>query len=382
MKLKNILSIFCFLSIVVSCSMEDETILNDISKEIDNSTENVAYVSVNIASLGTKTKSTATSSGSSEPYDPLNGDYISTCYLLLLNDEGKIINRSYTTYAYPGLESLEEIKVLTKVRSVSRAIAIVNSSISTDVINACDNFDDLQKKMIETDAFHRVKLGEGKIIWSADFEGSSSTKENVPVLSINDPIVVQQLTANIDLTKFQVKYTDGVETPEVRLTKVSFSNLPKTMGLFETIENPEYASTDNLIPSNVLSDLYDPNSLVIENVITPDVLNLSTGEVKSKGTELNHSNAFFLSVFPNQSIENPITMHMTFTVDGKEDTRTYIINRPTDNGFNNQSGHDYVEAGYWYHMKLILHVTSAGIGELEVTGWKEVIIGGDGVEFK
>lgn len=38
MKLKNILSFFCFLAAMASCSMDDETVMNDISKEINSST--------------------------------------------------------------------------------------------------------------------------------------------------------------------------------------------------------------------------------------------------------------------------------------------------------------------------------------------------------
>ena len=77
---------------------------------------------------------------------------------------------------------------------------------------------------------------------------------------------------------------------------------------------------------------------------------------------------------------NPVTLHLAFTVDGKRETRDYVIN---PDRATNTTGHGWVEPGNWYRLNVIVHVTAAGIESLEVVGWNEVLVGGNnGVEFK
>ena len=70
MKLTNILSIFVLLAVTISCSMDDETVFNDMDKEIQNSLESYAYfnIGMNGGDIATKTSS-ATDGGTENPDD-------------------------------------------------------------------------------------------------------------------------------------------------------------------------------------------------------------------------------------------------------------------------------------------------------------------------
>ena len=79
MKLKNILSMVCFLCLVFSCSMDDETVMNDMQNQLEK--ENVSNGNV-LLSFNIGSTDLATRSG--EEGDPeTNGKRINSCSMIL-----------------------------------------------------------------------------------------------------------------------------------------------------------------------------------------------------------------------------------------------------------------------------------------------------------
>ena len=76
MKLKNILSVVCFLFVATACSMEDSILDDDSSKLVPE--DGSAYVSAVINLEGTQTK--ATTGNSSDPQEYV-ADAIASCAL-------------------------------------------------------------------------------------------------------------------------------------------------------------------------------------------------------------------------------------------------------------------------------------------------------------
>ena len=95
MKLKNILSVLCFLFIAVACSMEDD-IMNDVDKEIQTSSEVYATLGVSLATDGIQTRSAEY--GDEE--EAIGGENtVTNCYVAVFEKESK---RYLTSRLYQG----------------------------------------------------------------------------------------------------------------------------------------------------------------------------------------------------------------------------------------------------------------------------------------
>lgn len=357
---------------LVACSMEDD-ILSDISsnKKIQSGLVNL-HLSISTSSQSTK--AAGATNGSVSEGTPLSGDYISSCYLMLLNDGGDIVYRSSVTKE--GAITSLDMDVYVKENTVSKSIAVVNASHLSSELDKCNTLEEL-KKVTDTSADYRTKVGEGTISWN-------NKTDKIGIQFVTTSIVTKQITAGLDLTGFYVKYVDGVEDTDVRLTGAYLSNLKTSTLLFKEGSNDYMDKTGNLISATIpVRDAAGNTIGSKDNIVTPNVLNTgfnstnykNSGSILKKGTDLNHENCFFKSIFPNTT-EKSVTLTLEFNVNGKVETRDYIINR------YNTLGH-LVEAGNWYRLDVIVTVTPSGIGELQVLPWEEVLIGGnDGIEFK
>lgn len=352
MKLKNILSIICLLLGLASCSGED-TMMNDVTNEIENAVNESAYVSVNVKSAVSSTKANTT--GSSNDYSTLQSS-ISNCYLLLLNEGGDILYRASKQYQNQVANvSLEDFRILVKVNSVSKVIAVINASSDFQKeLDDCISLNQLNKAR-ETDAAYNLAIGEGKIDWK-DVTGSSSTINNVPTVSV-DGIVANYRVAAFALSDFSVKYYDcDPTTAVVQLENVWLTDMKSNVGLYDegidfnsTKENDGSVSANNNFES--LRNILDMYSYAKEN-----------GYIK-EFFRLNHDNATFKFIFPNTDSSKPVTAHLKFSVkrDNKEIQyfyREYVINRPTGDDFKNNvsEGKTYVHPGYWYNLGVTVHV--------------------------
>lgn len=352
MKLKNILSIICLLLGLASCSGED-TMMNDVTNEIENAVNESAYVSVNVKSAVSSTKANTT--GSSSDYATLPSS-ISNCYLLLLNEDGDILYRASKQYQEQVTNvSLDDFKILVKVNSVSKVIAVINASYDFQKeLDNCISYDQL-KEAREMDAAYNLAIGEGSIDWK-DVTGSSSTINNVPTVSV-DGIVANYRVAAFALSDFSVKYYDcDPKTAVVQLENVWLTDLKSNVGLYDegidfnsAKENDGSVSTNNNFES--LRNIPDMYSYAKEN------------EYIKEFFRLNHDNATFKFIFPNTDSSKPVTAHLKFSVkrENKETQyfyREYVINRPTGEDFENEVSGDkiYVHPGYWYNLGVTVHV--------------------------
>ena len=384
MKLRNILSIFCFLAAMASCSMEDDTMMNDLGGIMETAGENV-YLSVNIGTGTGTTKASVPTTGTAENKPSISGDLINRCILYLL-DGDKVLavadtilktkegNDDYTT-------SLQ-MKFLTKFSKNSlKLVAVVNydGTMKSDYL-ACSTLSELET-IRETNAPIRVMVGQVDGIKLT--AGSPSTKD-APTTDAGK-ITVTPRVACIDLIGFDVKYKTD-KHPEVKLTGVYYNNLKKEVGLFD--EGKDDFVTGWQQDLNFfridLDKVYDSKSNLVDFPKGP-----LTVEDKEDGTgncndKLSLNKSFFVA-FPNTNANKPVQMQITFTVDGKEYDRTYIINRPADGSFANNTGTKYVNAGYWYRLKATVNISSDKVDcdvVCSTLDWKYNDLSGDMIETK
>ena len=168
MKLKNILSVICILLAVVSCSMEDEVLDGNSTNLILE--KGAAYVTVDISTAKATTK--AVGRGESHINGSLAGDYINSCYLLLLDNDGNIVNRAFAT-ELSGTTVKYEKNILVKVGAVTKIIAVVNGSHLHEKLDACTTLSQI-RAIRDDKAEHRVKVGEGTIVIISSVTGTTS----------------------------------------------------------------------------------------------------------------------------------------------------------------------------------------------------------------
>lgn len=353
MKLKNILSIIGFLFVVISCSVEEDTIMNDVTNNIEkNEVSGSAYVSVSVKSEQSATKATTGNTG--EPSDYEGACLISNCYMLLLNNKNEILYRSFKDYGNESVESvsIEDFKILVKFASVTKVIAVVNASVDfRNEINACTTLDELRDKR-EFEASSVLSFGEGVISWDG-LEGSSSTINGVPVVKVSG-IIAKNRVANVELSKFNIKYFDCDENShQVKLENFWLTGMKESVGLYEEGEN------------TITSESYENGEVKQNNF--DELRNIQGKYSKEENEEfilenfnLNQEQATFRYIFPNTNGSEKVTAHLRFSVTTAHGTnyyeREYIVNRPTGEGFTNNSGTEYVNPGYWYLLNVTVHV--------------------------
>lgn len=355
MKLKNILSIICFLFVVASCSVEDDTIMNDVTNNIENEITGSAYVSVGVRSGQSATK--ATEGNASEPSGYGYSHPISNCYLLLLDDADNILYRAFKDYGDEPVSSVpaNDFKILVKVGSVTKAIAVINASVDfRDKIKVCITLDDLKDKR-ELDASSILAIGEEQINWEG-VNGSESTKIDVPVVNVSG-IVAKTRVANVELSKFNIKYFDCDEqSHKVQLENFWLTGMKKGVGLYDEGGN----ETESESADDEISEIGENNNLgklrENEDKYSKEVSDSFIHEKFILIQEL----ATFRYVFPNTNGSQKVTAHLRFSVTTAHGTkyyeREYIVNRPTGDGFTNNSETEYVNPGYWYQLNVTVHV--------------------------
>lgn len=355
MKLKNILSIICFLFVVASCSVEDDTIMNDVTNNIENEITGSAYVSVGVRSGQSATK--ATEGNASKPSDYGCSHPISNCYLLLLDDADNILYRAFKDYGDEPVSSVpaSDFKILVKVGSVTKAIAVINASVDfRDKIKVCITLDDLKDKR-ELDAFSVLAIGDGKIDWG-NIKGSESTINSVPVVEVSS-IVAKNRVANVELSKFNIKYFDCDEkSHKVQLENFWLTGMKKGVGLYN--EGEDNINSESV--EDAISVIGDDNNFDNLRGIDEKYSKEMNNEFILEKFDLIQEWATFRYIFPNTNGTKKVTAHLRFSVTTTHGTkyyeREYIVNRPSGNGFINNSGTEYVNPGYWYQLNVTVHV--------------------------
>ena len=166
MKLKNILSFFCFLAAMASCSMDDETVMNDISKEINSSTgtSKEALVSFQLDMNGLTTKS-VTNAGTDNTVD----QEVNNIVIFLLNGDNVIdyalLNKADGDFLQSGnvCTPKADFGFLTKKVNTLKLMVIANSGITASTVSNYTT--GAQVKAASANLADCTKFGESNITW-------------------------------------------------------------------------------------------------------------------------------------------------------------------------------------------------------------------------
>lgn len=325
MKLKNILSVFCCLVAMASCSMEDD-VLNSPVKEIQSpNSERETILNINLASTTLFTKSTEVANGDKETK-------LENCVLVLMEgDDVLSVRTSNDIDATTG--KVNNATFLTKVRSGLSLIAIVNVANTNDYLSVATRAALNKEVAVDPNsAACLVKQGESKIEFPVGFGSSSTelTEENTLSVKIN----VSQLAAKIELNTFNITYASGIQKEKlVTLTSVSFDNINKKSYIF----------TEHDLDK-------DTNTFTLDRV-------LSAGE-----------NVIGSSVYSyaNTNEANPVNMTLTFRIGevgsmhSETVTKSYVVNKTNGPGtsLEGEGSDNYVNPGYLYRINVNMTVNT------------------------
>lgn len=342
MKLKNILSVFCCVVAMASCSMEDDALMNDISKEIESAQGEAkeAYVAVKMDLDGLSTKSVTPGDPST---DNIADQEIKTLALFLL-DGDNVINKAFFATGEFSRESDGTLKsngkvfgFLTKKKNTLSLIAVANTDngiltktsrndIATyaAVLGDCVKYQDVPN------------FGWFEKDGSTPYPGYEKINGDDGVLA-QEPayvkIVLKQSYARVELASFNVIRNAAYDkTVDVQLTNVELLNLNakgQANGVLAgtTLENSSW-NFQNAFPVCSTADAACSNA--------PGKNILAGSNIFFRTFAHNYSNS-------NQS--NKLCLKLTYKVGVKTRTKEIIIE-------GKEAGLFAVEAGYIYRVNL------------------------------
>ena len=346
MKLKNIISMVCFLCLAVACSMEDD-VLNDqnTNVQIPEIETGDAYVgfSVDMQALAT-TKSADTQ----DPEE--NEKKITSCSMILLEgdnvliaDDNVYVNSNNVIVKTKAGQDTVKYMVKVKTPSPYKIMVIANSTKKFDGLATLGDIN----KVVQEDKDALVKVGTEPVVFENGFKGYVSTVEsrNHPVMV--NPVTLKQLSARIDLNSFEVvEFLENSDPMDVVLKSVTLSNLNTTIYTNDTyVTSPELKSE---------TYTFENGGFKVYDVATDKHIAL---------TEIPH---FY--TFSNQLKDTPVTMSITYTVGDIEYTTKapYVINKPEN------SAHDYVKSSYLYKVNVKMSLRSGITFTTNVLEWVSV----------
>lgn len=351
MKLKNIISMVCFLFLAVSCSMED-----DVLNEFDYSQKDQIALSDAKAAVafkvtlptGNMTK-TVSSGGKEEPTEA--ECTIDHCSLILADATGAILTvddqvyvnktntftingASYDSVVVASSATSEQIiKHMVKVGKVYQVMIIANSN---QTFASCTSISAAEEKAQEGFPTSLVKVGRGTIDLT-DIDGYSSTTESAekPVFA---SVTLYQLSARIELAGFAIKeFIKGTESTDVVINSIQVSNINTKSYLTETAK---YGVT-----------AYTSDSKSYENGVT----------VYTAGSDLNNMYSFidnknvktFYSYRNSANAQNKLKMTIQYTVGGVQKTSKEFVINGTESG-----GTGSIDSNTIYRLYVTASVTS------------------------
>ena len=342
MKLRNILSIFCFLAAMASCSMEDDTMMNDASKEIEAgvNADKEAYVAVQMDLNGLATKSVAVGDPST---DNTTDQEINNLALFLL-DGNNVIDRAFFAEGQFTRDEDGTLKTndkvfgfLTKKKNTLGLIAVANteeailskttrSQIETyaAILDNCSKYKDIPT------------FGWFEKDGTTPYPGYEKIKGDDGVLAQNPAyvkIVLEQSYARVELASFNViRNSDYKKTIDVTLTGVELINLNNKGQV-----NGEFAGTNLNNTSWDFQNTFPACSTADNGCATYPGKNILDGK-----------NIFFRTFaynYKQTASTDQLCLKLTYTVGTKTHTKEIIIQ-------GKENSLLAVEAGYIYRVNL------------------------------
>jgi len=342
MKLKNILSIFCFLALVVSCSSDGDAIMNDVTASSDQSivTSTNAFISMNLTSNVSSTK--ATGEAENGGTNSTVGQAISSCSLILYRGTELLAIRDGVAVN----NNVVEGSILTKVRDGVKLMVIANSTIN---FSGYTSLSAIKAAVQTVSAFNEnklLKVGEADVTFEATGDNSSfkastgtaKTTENTFTVTVP----VNQLSAKIELSEFNVIYNANSKNADVTITSVSLSNI----------------NTEIQTGGIEVSGIYSNKTWSIASPIK--VYDAASSSQIALSTAMDGNIPVFYS-FPNTNASKPVTMSISFKVGSNTYEKSFVINRPTSANFTNNTNGTYVKSNYIYRLKLNMTITNRDV---------------------
>lgn len=338
MKIKNIFFAAILVLAGFSCSMEDDAIMNDVEKGIEEATEAYTVLDFGVAFKDMATKATDVE---------LDGDLEASeaerhmsDVSIFLYEEGKLIeilkadNLEATLVAKGASETttnpLADLKFVTKYKAGRKLAAhvVVNPKNFLDDIAFGTSVDQLNKTVSGClSATDLIKYGTKEIVFGTDvtkhYVSPSDAEQNPNTILVT----VSQIAARLDFSEFSVTLEDFENNPVVTFEEARFVNLQQDGKIFG-----EYAS-ENIVES---------------------VMKISTGEDnswKKIGTAYGYANQY------GQDSETNTALYVKFTVDGRTFEKTYPINPANGENVTNNVAHTGIKGGYLYDIKVHWTIT-------------------------
>lgn len=205
-----ILTVVSFLLVAVSCSVENDTYMNN-----NNNVESSVVISDQEAYLSFNINANAVTKSISEPSPSDTLSAVSSCSVVLFSNDNILAVMDDVTVVNG---ELQNCSFLTKVRNDLRVAIIANT---TQSFENCPTMEDVCKKVQTQDDLETlVKYGEAAVSFG-DVKGSASTKD-APKVTVN--VTLHQLAAIVELASFNTTFVEGAKVEEVVITKVELRN--------------------------------------------------------------------------------------------------------------------------------------------------------------
>ena len=247
MKLKEILSIVCFICLAFSCSMENDTIINDIEKEIDATTDSYTALQFSLSSgsgLSTKTTSDVSNPEGDTDYSEMkdNEKAVNDCFVFVAYNNQIIGRRHYSSDDITKVSDAEGYgnqytlnkNILFKAPTGNPDLLVYavgmladTDSAFTEIFNSVTKLDELKGKTIGN-LKDFIKVGEGTVKhYDNDnkngYQTSDKTKdfnsEGGTVQSGKVNITLTHRAAAIEVVQVNAKNSKGEEV-DVTVTDI------------------------------------------------------------------------------------------------------------------------------------------------------------------
>ena len=304
MKIKNIFFAAILVLAGFSCSMEDDAIMNDVEKGIEEATEAYTVLDFGVAFNEMATKASTTVVPGEDR--PATGDEN--------NDDGSI--------------TLKDLKFVTKYKTnrTLEAHVVINGNQFLKNINIGDAQSALNQQISGClSADQLIKYGSTRIVFGKDITNSYSS----PSVAENNPttilVKVSHVAARLDFSQFDVTLNGFEGNPTVVFDEAKFVNLQQNGKIVEGDASVNVKDGAFLNRSNRIGTRWT-----------------------DMGTAYGYANQY------KQDSEMNTALYVKFTVDGRTFEKTYPINPA---GITKEVDHNGIKGGYLYDIKVRWTIT-------------------------
>lgn len=352
MKLLNISLAIVWFFAAFSCSMEDDTIMNDVESGIEEATGEM-YTAIDfglsLTEMGTKSTSIEVpdSPDDKKPADSDktdNGEKTISSFDIFILEQNNIIGIIRNTAQVSGEEfnniTLKSSEFVTKYKAgrTLKAYIVINA---TEYNNSGE---------ITMDPFSTVKIGDGMDAINKEISGHLTAKSLIKVgkkdivmdetypkdpspkaisASKNIHVTVSHVAARLDFNKFSCKLNGFAEGTKVQLLCAEFSNM-QTTGYIDGSESESFNSASS---STTITSSMD----VVDSFVNPKLTAYS---------------------YRSQSFDTHVQLYVKFEVNENGNIRTfdktYVINPPVT---DKKVDHDYIMGGNLYDIEVNWTIT-------------------------